>query len=173
MATWMPAVYEHYRTTGNSLYEHDPKLVRIFPSSVFPGATYNLGPQTVCYPHKDFANLSFGVCPITSFGSYDYKKGGHLVLWDLKLVVEFPPGSTILIPSAIVAHSNTAIAPHETRYSFTQYAAGGLFRWVDNNFQTQQKYRASLSIEERAADKMRRDGRLEFGLSLLSTLEST
>jgi hypothetical protein len=40
-------------------------------------------------------------------GSFDYTKGGF--------------------PSATFAHSNVAIVPKETWYSFTQYAAGGLF----------------------------------------------
>jgi hypothetical protein len=53
-----------------------------------------------------------------------------------QLVIEFPPGSTILIPSSILSHSNTAVDDQEHRYSFTQYAAGGLFRWVDNGFRT-------------------------------------
>lgn len=39
------------------------------------------------------------MCAITTLSDYDPKAGGHLVLWDLKLVIEFPPGSTILILS--------------------------------------------------------------------------
>lgn len=57
-----------------------------------------------------------------------------MVLWDLKLVVQFPPGSTILIPSALIKHSNTGVGRNEHRYSFTQFAAGGLFRLVHNDF---------------------------------------
>ncbi|KAF7975994.1 hypothetical protein HWV62_8158 [Athelia sp. TMB] len=33
-------------------------------------------------------------------------------------------------------HGNTPVADNETRVGFTQYAAGGLFRWVENGFQT-------------------------------------
>ena len=60
---------------------------------------------------------------------YDPAKGGHLVLWDLKLAVKFPPYSTILIPSAILLHSNTAIGPGETRLTVTQDNSAGLFAW--------------------------------------------
>jgi hypothetical protein len=93
-----------------------------------------------------------------------------LVLWDCKLLVEFPPGSTILILSAVLAHSNTKVAAHETRFSFTQYAAGGLFRWVDHAFQTLDSYRASLTKEECEALKARNQARWEFGLNLLPTI---
>jgi hypothetical protein len=67
-------------------------------------------------------------------GSYNHKKGGHLVLFDIDKIIEFPPGSHILIPSAVMRHANTAIQPHEKRMGLTQYAAGVLFRWVDNGF---------------------------------------
>ena len=58
----------------------------------------------------------------------------YLVLWDMGLVIEFPPGATILIPSATLRHSNVCLNPGDTRMSFTQYSAGGLFRWVDQGF---------------------------------------
>ncbi|KIY61385.1 hypothetical protein CYLTODRAFT_447726 [Cylindrobasidium torrendii FP15055 ss-10] len=43
-------------------------------------------------------------------------------------------GVTVFIPSALITHYNLPIAPGETRYSITQYSAGGLFRWVNNGF---------------------------------------
>ena len=73
-------------------------------------------------------------CSITPIGTFDPKLGGHLVLKELKLIIEFPPSSTILIPSALLTHSNIPIREHETRFSIVQYAAGGLFRWVENGF---------------------------------------
>lgn len=45
-------------------------------------------------------------------------------------VIEFPAGSTILLPSVAIAHSNTPIGPGERRCLFTQYTFGGLFRWA-------------------------------------------
>ncbi|KAJ3886728.1 hypothetical protein GG344DRAFT_69418 [Lentinula edodes] len=41
--------------------------------------------------------------------------GGHLVLWDLGLVIRFPPGSTILFPSSLITHSTIPIQEGETR----------------------------------------------------------
>ena len=41
-----------------------------------------------------------------------------------------------LIPSATLRHANVPIQPGEQRESFTQYAAGGLFRWVKYGFRS-------------------------------------
>lgn len=162
----MPELQKYYIEHLEPLHEHDPSLERNFPSSIFAATTYNLGPRTECFKHTDFANLPFGWCSVTALGNFDPQKGGHLVLWDCHLVVEFPPGATILLPSAILAHSNTTVAPHETRYSFTQYTAGGLFRWVEQGFQKSDDFYASLSAEELAVRRARDEARWEYGLSL-------
>ena len=134
--------------------------------------TYNLGPRVVCFPHVNFTNFPFGLCAITAIGDFNPSKGGHLVLWDCKLVIEFPPGSTILILSAVLTHSNAKVASHETRFSFSQYSAGGLFRWVDHGFQTVVSYRASLTKEECEALDACNQAHWEFGLNLLPKLPS-
>jgi hypothetical protein len=117
-----------------SLHHNDPRLTWNFKNSVFPTITVNFGPQTVCYDHLDVMNKAAGWCHITAMGQYDHTKGGHLVLFDIGRIIEFPPGSHILIPSAVMRHANTALQPGETRVGLTQYAAGALFRWVDSGF---------------------------------------
>lgn len=116
-------------TVLNLLELGNPGLRRHFQNHPLASTTFNFGPRTCTIPHKDLRNLSFGWCSVTSLGNYDPTKGGHLVLWDLKLIVEFPPYSTIFLPSAIVMHSNTRIQAHETRLSITQYSSAGLFSW--------------------------------------------
>ncbi|KAF7328643.1 hypothetical protein MSAN_02472900 [Mycena sanguinolenta] len=90
-------------------------------------------------PHRDVCDLPFGWCAIQPLGNFDAQKRGHLVLWDVKLVVEFPAGALILLPSATIAHSNVPVQDGEERISFTQFTAGGLFRYVDNGFRTQEQ----------------------------------
>lgn len=104
-------------------------------------------------------------------GNFDPRLGGHLVLWDLRLVIEFPPGSTILIPSAVLCHSNIAIRAGETRYSFTQYTAGGLFRWVDHGFQKEPEYFGGLTEEELEKENEAMEQRWSMGLGLFSTID--
>jgi hypothetical protein len=95
-----------------------------------------MGPETVSLCHTDGGNFWAGGCHIRSGGVFDHKRGGHLILFNLKLVVEFPSGSDVIIPSSTVPHGNTPIQPGEWRVSFTQYCPGGLFRWVAYGFRT-------------------------------------
>ncbi|KAJ6550568.1 hypothetical protein DFH09DRAFT_925835, partial [Mycena vulgaris] len=91
---------------------------------------------TVALPHINALNLAWGWCAITALGNFDPDASSHLILWDLRLIICFPPGSTILLPSVILHHSNVNIQEGESRYSFTQFTAAGLFRRVDNGFKS-------------------------------------
>ncbi|KAJ6463733.1 hypothetical protein C8R47DRAFT_992488, partial [Mycena vitilis] len=102
-----------------------PHLVETI--TVFAACTFNFGPNTVTLPHVDAVNIAWGWCCITALGHFNPDLGGHLILWDLWLVIRFPAGSTIFIPSALLRHSNIVIQQGETRYSFTQFTVGGLF----------------------------------------------
>lgn len=141
----------------------------LFNRSVFPASTFNLGPQTVTTKHIDRHNKAGAWCVITSGGKFNPKLGGHLVLWNLRLLIEFPPGSTIAIPSALVEHSNASVAVGESRVSFTQYAAGALFRWVDLGHRTEvqcSKDQPELYRSVRAKDSTR----FKLALGLYSTV---
>lgn len=121
-------------------------------------------------PHIDFANLAWGWCAITALGNFDPNYGGHLVLWDLGLIIQFPPGSTILIPSALLRHLNIRVRDYEVRYSFTQYSAGGLFRWLRNGCQTNEALRSSASHDEEEW-RGEMDERLSQGIAMYSFLD--
>ncbi|KAJ7344094.1 hypothetical protein DFH08DRAFT_962232 [Mycena albidolilacea] len=90
---------------------------------------------------------------------------------DYKLILEFPPGCMILIPSATIFHSNTRIAEHETRYSFTQYTSGALFRWVERGFRSEKDYFATLTAEEIEEERKLGLERAAAGAALFSTLD--
>ncbi len=169
--TWAPKLHRHYAENLDEILDRYPALRRNFSNSVWAAVAFNFGPRTCSKSHRDFANLPYGWCAITALGSYDYTRGGHLVLWDLGLVIEFPPGSTILIPSAAVAHSNTPIGTHESRTSFAQFTAGGLFRWREHGFQTDEEYFKGKTVEELAAIEAENEARCKMGLSLFSTFK--
>ncbi|KAF9470948.1 hypothetical protein BDN70DRAFT_820656 [Pholiota conissans] len=171
-ATWAPNMYTYYEDHFEPLLEDDPTLHRNWPGSVWASFAVNFGPRTACQSHRDFANLPFGWCAITSLGDFDAKKGGHLVLWDLKLVIEFPPGSTILIPSSVITHSNVPVGRRKTRYSVTQFSAGGLFRWVDQGLQCTNNYMSKLTGEGMEEDLKQQEERCKLGLTLFSTMDS-
>ncbi|KAJ6550301.1 hypothetical protein B0H19DRAFT_1074163 [Mycena capillaripes] len=88
-----------------------------------------------------------------------------------KLIIEFPPGCTILIPSAAIFHSNIPIAAHKRRYSFTQYTSGGLFRWVEHGFCTEEEYFDSLTAPERKEEKELGHQRATEGADMFSTID--
>jgi hypothetical protein len=117
--------------------------------------TVNFGPNVITHPHTDPGNLSWGQCDITSCGEFNPDLGGHLVFWDLGLVVRFPPGYTILLPLAILLHSNVKIQPGETWYSVTQYTAGGLLRWVYNRFCSDKSLLAGIKKKGRAEELLK------------------
>jgi len=118
-----------------------------FCNSIFPAASFNCGPQTIALDHTDFWNLSHGLCALTALGKYNYTLSGHLVLFGLKLAIQFPVGSSALIPLRCMDHGNTPICEGETQLSIAQYATGGLFRWVAYGFCS-----ANLSSKEIMVD---------------------
>ena len=139
---YAPRLHALYEQVLDALCDRDENLCRPFGNSAFAATTFNLGPRVETYVHTDHLNFAAGWCGVVALGNFDAATGGHMVLWDLGLLIEFPPGSLIFLPSAILRHANAAIAPHETRYSFTQYSAGGLFRWVECGFQSQKTLEA-------------------------------
>ena len=127
--TFAPELSLFMHTVLDLFELQNPSVHRHFKGHPMASTTFNFGPQTCTFPHEDLKNLSWGWCSVTSLGSYDPEKGGHLVLWDLKMAVEFPPYSTILIPSAILMHSNASIGEAEKRLTVTQYSSCGLYAW--------------------------------------------
>lgn len=168
---WVPNLYAKYVELMKKLCTNDPRLKPNFEGTAFAASTLNFGPVTESLPHTDFNNLSYGLCTVTALGNFDPTRGGHLVLWDLNLVVEFPAGATILLPSAVLRHSNTAIQPGERRYSFTQYTSGGLFRWVEHGFRSVSKYMAGLSKIEKAEEERLAGERWNEGMHLYCTVD--
>ncbi|KAG6905055.1 hypothetical protein DXG01_005373 [Tephrocybe rancida] len=109
-----PKLYKYYQQTFSLLCNYVPNLEWNFTNSIFPACTFNCGPHICTFRHVDWANLPFGLCMITALGDYDPHKGGDIILYDLKLIIEFPPGYTIAIPSGSLEHGNIGVAPHET-----------------------------------------------------------
>ncbi len=108
----------------------DQKFHDIFPDSPFCGTTFNLGPKTSTVIHRDSRNFIGGLCAIIVLGHFNHKTSGHIILHDIRTIIEVRAGDVVFIPSACIAHSNSSLKPHEDRCSIVQYTAGGLFRKV-------------------------------------------
>jgi hypothetical protein len=72
----------------------------------------------------------------------------------VKLLESYPGSNLFRVP------------PAATRCSFTQYTAGGPFRWVENGFQKCSDFYASLSEEGQEEQQLKDAAWWEFGLSL-------
>jgi hypothetical protein len=150
-------IFADYHRTKQTLLQQNSSLRRTFPRSPFAAIAFNLGPIAVSPPHTDTGNKADGMCLISALGDFNPAQGGHLVCWDYDLIIRFPPGCSILIPSAVVTHSNTPIQAGEERFSIIRYSAGGLFRWVDNGFKSDRAWLASATAKdvERREEKRR------------------
>lgn len=170
-ALWHPKAYRYYHTNLNKLWEVYPHLAgQLFPRSIMPTAAFNLGNRVATKIHVDSQNCPFGWCTITALGDFDAAKGGHIVLWDLGVVLEFPAGACVCLPSALIAHSNIPIDESELRMSFTQYCSGEIFRHIENGFKTD----GSLKISDPAIMAFRKEARknrIKEGYTMFSKME--
>ncbi|KAJ7654201.1 hypothetical protein B0H17DRAFT_1163544 [Mycena rosella] len=170
--TFGPKMFKDYVVHLKSLFEHIPSLEHNFSNSVFPAVMFSLGPDSVTFEHLDYQNNPLGWCGITSAGDFNPKKSAHLYLKQLKLVVEFPPCASALIPSAVINHGNTPLTPGETRYSITQYTASGLFRWVKYGFKTAEQSCRQLGGRDLKTEFDGAPGeRARWGLGLYSKVD--
>ena len=118
-------------------------------------------------PHNDFLNGFFTGCAVGAFGPYDYTRGGHLILWDLGLVVEFPPGCVIILPSALITHSNIPIGSGERRHSAAFFTAAGLLRWYHNGYMSDKEFMARASAQQLAGWKLYKKNLWKVGLEMM------
>lgn len=168
-ATWAPKLYTYYADNLDVLLASNSDLRQNFPRSVWAAAEFSFGPKAVTRKHRDYANLPSGWRAITALGDYDPVKGGHAVLWELNIIIEFPPGWTLLLPTAAISVSNTRIGRRETRASFTQYSDGSLFRRINHGDQNGVK--GELTDETRLEIYAQQKAQCQFGLALFSTLD--
>ncbi|KAF9071159.1 hypothetical protein BDP27DRAFT_1173116, partial [Rhodocollybia butyracea] len=129
-ALWFPKSYAEFCKRNSQLKEKEPTFDGNIKGSIYSCCTANCT-NTWTYIHRNGRNAARACCAINAGGPFDPKKGGQLIIWDLKLVIDFPAGSTILLPSALFRHSNIPTQPGDKRVSFTQYTAGGIHRWLE------------------------------------------
>lgn len=171
-ATWAPKLFAYYgKNIDDLVAHHHPWLKKNFSNSVWSCVVFNFGPCAVTAKHWDYANIPFGWCLVTALGQFNPQEGAHMVMWELKLVIQFPSGSTIHLPSAAVSHSNMPIQKGKIHASLTQYTASGLFHWQDHSFQSNENFFKDLTDNGLAAIKEENAKRCRLRLSLFLTLD--
>ncbi|KAI0031570.1 hypothetical protein K488DRAFT_7606, partial [Vararia minispora EC-137] len=166
-----PRMFKYYVETLSDIVEQQPELTDAIPFDNAPWAavTFNTDLEVWTKIHRDHLNLAAGWCAIYALGKFDHSKCGHLILHTFKLILEFPPRSGFLIPSASVSHSNSRVrrALGEWRSSITFYTAGGLFRFREYGFRTEKAFERQDPQGHRKM-KQARDGRWAEAVSLFS-----
>ncbi|KAK0439742.1 uncharacterized protein EV420DRAFT_1279441 [Desarmillaria tabescens] len=166
---WGPRLFAYYKDHLDHLHLR-LGTAPLFSRSIFPCAAFNFGRNVWTFKHKDVLNCPFGWCAITALGNFDPTAGAHLILWELKMVIEFPHAATVFIPSATITHSNTLPASGDRWVLFTQFCAGGLLRWVDNGFRMEEiLYQENLEAYRQMQEA--KNTRWELGLSLYSSVD--
>ncbi|KAJ7223780.1 hypothetical protein C8J57DRAFT_1094141 [Mycena rebaudengoi] len=137
-------LYAYLWDTLHPIYEQDQTLEHNFSNSIFPTATANCGPHTSTFEHTDFLNLMNGLCSTSCGGSFDPTTSALFYMCQFNLVIEFLPGTSLLIPSTICSHGNMPLKPGEMQVLFTQYAAGAAY-----GYQSVKHYYPSLGTGNR------------------------
>jgi hypothetical protein len=70
-----------------------------------------------------------------------------------------------------MCHSNTPIKKEENRQSIVQYAAGGLYHWVENGFMSDKAWKAKATEEERRERKRQQSQRWRKGYGMFMKIE--
>ncbi|KAJ7649151.1 hypothetical protein DFH06DRAFT_1135393 [Mycena polygramma] len=119
------------RAEKDQFLSYNPSVLYPTDSSVFSAATFELGG-----PHYRASPSAGQGEPgtwnlLTALGTFQPMRGGHLIVWDLGLVTNFPAGTTILIP-ACLRYSFVKVREGESRYSLLQWSGSGIGRWHRN-----------------------------------------
>ena len=164
-----PKAYRTYADKLHALFEQSPDLKRYVSKSVFPTASFEFSNGRQCRVHHCHPNGSVGWCTLFAGGEYDPSTGGHLYLPQVQLLIEFPPGTSILIPSTIV-YGILPVASSQTRYTFSQYIPVDIIRYIDNGFRTRHTGLKADALKRDGGPP--RDNRSSEELGLFSCLDS-
>lgn len=167
LAYFFPKVFDDLLTLLESLSANSPGLKPSdmnFRTSAYPTCTLNMGTRSLSRGHYDTTNKPGLPCSVTPFGWFS---GANIWLLELGLRVQVPAGATIYLSSACVKHGNTPMGDGDVRFSITQYAVGGLWKWARYGFKPlpeDQKRSARITREANGPP----GSQLEAQLNLLS-----
>src|ERR1700749_671470 len=89
--SYLPDLYKYYDDTLKSMQQNAGPKSEIFeaiPGLPLAGYTINCSKKCICLCHVDKNNLASGACMVTPFGTYDYTRGGHIILHDARVILE-------------------------------------------------------------------------------------
>ncbi|KAJ6501534.1 hypothetical protein C8R47DRAFT_970289 [Mycena vitilis] len=150
LETYCPDAFQALKAQKDDFLKYNPDAIYPSDASVFSAATFEFGG-----PHRQtapggapnrYGASSWAV--LTALGKYSHHRGGHIILWDLGLVITFPPGTTILLPPSIIRYSFVKVGEGEHRYSLLQWAGAGIERWFHNGRRSDLEFAVKASREQ-------------------------
>src|ERR1700742_2001655 len=118
---YFTSIEEGYTETMDEITALHPDCAPLVPGVPFSSFTLNVGEHSVCRARVDGQNMACGLCLICPLGTFNPTRSRHLILHDMKLILEIALGSIALIPSALITHENIPIRPEESRQAITAY----------------------------------------------------
>ncbi|KIK58913.1 hypothetical protein GYMLUDRAFT_170450, partial [Collybiopsis luxurians FD-317 M1] len=115
-----------------------------FDDICFAACHLNLG-HAGTKTHNDLLNVFFAMCVIWCCGPFNHTQGGHIILWELGIVVEFPAGCGFIFPSAMISHGNIPISSNECCHSIAFFTAAGNLHYYCNGFTTDKVFKERVS----------------------------
>lgn len=172
LALYAPKLYDHCRVKLNTLPVQFPRLAPFFSNGtkVFPAAAFDLGPGTSAQKNRTALNHPYGWTATQALGQFDPTKGGQLVFWELRLIVQFPPGALVLHPAAMITVTTTPVNEGETRTSITQYIPASLFQYVESGYRSAKELKVHNTAAHQGDLKSGAD-KWRMGLDLFTTLD--
>ncbi|KAK6996432.1 hypothetical protein R3P38DRAFT_2365373, partial [Favolaschia claudopus] len=158
LAMYCALAYSTLQMQKSSFLYINPGAQYPCPASVFSAITIELGGPHFRTDHRgvpwEYEPASWAI--LTAIGNYRPVNRGHIIFWDFGLVVQFPPGATILIPPGLIRYSFVKVAEHHTRYSILQWAGAGIQRFLDNDDRTDLQFATTTTKKEHEGREGRR-----------------
>jgi hypothetical protein len=95
-----------------------------FPKSVFTTAEINFC-DAPSISHKNWDAVFDSMEAVTSLGTYDHQKGGHILFPDDDEMVEMPRGTTVLFPAGTKSYNFAAVGEQSSGICFVSSVARG------------------------------------------------
>lgn len=164
LANYFPDIFLDYENMLQAIEQDDPTLQRLFHNCAFAAAHMNFGPNGTTRLHTDHLNRVRGLCAVYPLGPFDHRRGGQLILWDLKVIVDVPPGNLVLLPSALLLHGNVSLVDGDKRAALVLFSAAGLFRWVHNGMMSDKEFAETAAVDDIAAWRTHRNTLPQFNV---------
>lgn len=122
-----------------------------FDRSVFTTSEISFGDSEPTLSHKNYNGGLDNMEVITSFGTYDHTKGGHIIFWEDDKVIELRSGGSVMWPAGSKRFSFVPVSGNEERFLLRQFCHAGILHWVEKGRRSDIEFEDAATPEVLAA----------------------